>query len=260
MPTKEQNLKEWNEDYAWSEGGDEWSFPWGGTEGLWWWVLYPRIRDYLNVKTILELAPGYGRIARYLKNYCEKLILVDLSPNCIEACKKKFHTDTNIEYHVNDGYSLDMLVDNSIDFVFSFDALVHVEKDVMESYIKFLGKKLSKNGVGFIQHSNVGSFSKIGDYAFSPRPPFAVRKQWRGRTMSAELFREYSKNSGVNVINQELLNWGSSHLNDSFTLFTRDDSVFASETNIIENYDFMKNADFIKRISPAYNKKTTKDN
>lgn len=253
MPTKEKNLKEWNEDYAWSEGGDEWSYVWGGTEGLWWWVLFPRIRNFLKVNTMLEIAPGHGRIARYLKNYCDKLQLVDLSPNCIEACKKKFANETKIEYFVNDGYSLEMLKDDSIDFVFSFDALVHVEKDVMESYVKYLGKKLSKNGVGFIQHSNVGAFPKIGDYAFSARPPFAVRKQWRGRTMSAELFREYCENSGIHVISQELINWGSSHLNDSFSLFTKKGSIYEKPTVIVENYDFMKNAEMIAKVSNNYN-------
>lgn len=258
MPTKEQNLKEWNENYSWDEGGDEWSYHWGGTDSLWWWVLFPRIREFINVNTMLELAPGYGRIALYLKEYCKKLQLVDLSPNCIEACKKKFQNETHIEYYVNDGYSLDMLEDNSIDFVFSFDALVHVEKDVMESYLKQLGKKLSADGVGFIQHSNVGSFTKIGDNAISLKPPFVVRKQWRGRNMSAQLFREYCEASGLHVINQELINWGSSHLNDSFSLFTKKGSKYARPTTIVENYDFMKNTDIIRNVSIGYNVESTK--
>jgi len=42
---------------------------------------------------------------------------------------------THIEYFINDGRSLDMLENNSIDFAFSFDSLLHAEIDVMHAYI-----------------------------------------------------------------------------------------------------------------------------
>ncbi len=199
------------------------------------------------------MAPGYGRIARYLKNYCKKLILVDLSPNCIEECKKKFANDLNIEYHVNDGKLLDMLKDNSIDFVFSFDAMVHVEKDVLESYIIQLGKKMTNNGIGFIQHSNVAMYTHIGEIFFSLRPPFVVRKQWRVKTISAKLFRNYCEKANLDCISQELINWGSNHLNDTFSTFTPKSSKYSKPLTLIRNYDFMKVTKYIRKISKPYN-------
>jgi hypothetical protein len=55
--------------------------------------------------------------------------------------------------------SLDVAVDGSVDFVFSFDSLVHVEMDVIEAYLKQLAAKLTPNGVGFIHRSNLGQYA-----------------------------------------------------------------------------------------------------
>src|SRR4029077_1318302 len=64
----------------------------------------------------------------------------------------------HLAFYVNDGSSLDVVPDGSVDFVFSFDSLVHAEKDVIERYIQQLSKKLKLDGVGFIHHSNLGAY------------------------------------------------------------------------------------------------------
>ena len=35
MPTVEQNRQHWNQDYEWTEQGEEWSAVWGGSEAQW---------------------------------------------------------------------------------------------------------------------------------------------------------------------------------------------------------------------------------
>jgi hypothetical protein len=89
------------------------------------------------------------------------MILVDLCENCIEACKLHFSKFENVIYHVNDGVSLEMISDSSIDFVFSFDSLVHAEADVIQAYISQLAKKMKPNAVGWIHHSNAGNFYSL---------------------------------------------------------------------------------------------------
>ena len=105
MASVEQNLTVW-ERWDWSQEGEEWSASWGGTEALWRTVLLPRIDAYVPTGTILEIAPGYGRWTQYLKDLCNRLIVVDLASQCIEHCRERFAADRNIEYHVNDGRSL----------------------------------------------------------------------------------------------------------------------------------------------------------
>ena len=84
-------------------------------------------------ESMLEIAPGYGRWTAFLKDLCSRLPLVDLSPKCIEACRERFGESDDIAYHVNDGRSPAMIDEDSIDFAFSFDSLVHVELEVLES-------------------------------------------------------------------------------------------------------------------------------
>src|SRR5258707_10867408 len=151
MPTLLENQRHW-ENYDWSLKGEEWSQPWGNAENMWWGTILPRIRSFIPAATVLELAPGCGRITQYLKDYADTLLLVDLAKNCIDTCKERFASQKHIQYFVNDGTSLDMLEDESIDFVFSFASLIHAEMDVLEAYLKQLAKKLKPDGVGFLHH------------------------------------------------------------------------------------------------------------
>src|SRR6266404_5578223 len=123
MPSIEQNLAEWETAYSWSQEGEEWSATWGGSESQWYGAIYPRIHAFVPTGTILEIAPGFGRWTQYLKDSCQRLVVVDLSQRCIEACKNRFSSCSHISYHVNDGTSLSMVDNGSIDFAFSFDSL-----------------------------------------------------------------------------------------------------------------------------------------
>src|SRR6266536_1218422 len=76
--------------YDWKEAGEEWSASWGSSSAQWFGSILPRIHDCLPTRTILEIAPGFGRWTHYLKDYCEELSIVDRSSECIEACLREF--------------------------------------------------------------------------------------------------------------------------------------------------------------------------
>jgi hypothetical protein len=154
----------------WTDGGEEWSKPWGNSAAQWAGVIFPRIRDCLPAGTILEIAPGFGRWTHYLKNHCDNLWLVEKADQCFEACCRRFGNEPRIKIYHNDGHSLSMLPDNSVDFVFSFDSLVHDRRGFIQSYLHQLGSKLKVGGKGFLHHSNLGA------YANSERRPTAVVK------------------------------------------------------------------------------------
>ena len=144
----------------------------------------------------IRSAPGFGRWTHYLKDYCNELWAVDKSSHCIEACRERFASYSHVHCILNDGRSLSMVADLSVDFVFSFDSFVHPDQDVVEIYLRQLGTKLKIGGKGFIHHSN------FGEYVNSPRErlPEALAKplikakilDWahhRNPSMTAELFR-----------------------------------------------------------------------
>jgi 16S rRNA A1518/A1519 N6-dimethyltransferase RsmA/KsgA/DIM1 with predicted DNA glycosylase/AP lyase activity len=52
---------------------------------MWRGMLRPRINAWVPTGTILEIAPGFGRWTRFLKDVCDRLVVVDLAERCIEA-------------------------------------------------------------------------------------------------------------------------------------------------------------------------------
>jgi methyltransferase family protein len=74
----------WQND-DWSRGGEEWT----ATEE---WKR--------------SVGPGAGRWTEELQKRARKLVLVDVSQSCIDACRSRFAGATNVEYNVNDGRTL----------------------------------------------------------------------------------------------------------------------------------------------------------
>lgn len=223
--------------YDWSRGGEEWSDAWGGSEKLWKHVLLPRIQSFVPAENILEIAPGRGRMTAFLIGLSKQLAVVDLVPECIDACKKRFAEHSHISYFVNDGRSLSFVPDNSLDFVFSFDSLVHAEADVMEAYVKELAKKLKPDGAGFIHHSNLGAYWALLNKYILGKPT-----HFRARSMKADLFASYCGTSGLKCIRQELINWGGDQLTDCLSTFIRPGSRFDRAYERTENPGFMADA------------------
>jgi ubiquinone/menaquinone biosynthesis C-methylase UbiE len=262
MPNTDWNLTTWGKVHDWNQQGEEWSVTWGGSEAQWFHVIYPRIHAFLPASSILEVAPGYGRWTNYLRRYCDRLTIVDLAPNCIEACKQRFLGDSHITYHVNDGTSLSMVPDRSIDFMFSFDSLVHVESDVIQKYLEQLSKKLRPNGIGFIHHSNIGEYPE-GRFFPSEKLPGKVRRalamvkkydnrHFRAFSMTAQRFGNHCRRAGLQCVSQEIINWGSGSLIDCMSVFTPDGSSWSRVNRVVRNPDFMIEAKLAKQVASLY--------
>ena len=167
VPSIEENLDRWDADYDWGEGGEPWSKPWGDATAQWFGCLYPRVRRFLPAETILEIAPGFGRWTEFLLGQCDTLIGVDVTPKCVEACRKRFSDRPQARFETNDGCSLPMVDDSSVDFAFSFDSLVHVEAEVLAGYLGELARVLRPEGVAFLHHSNYGTYQRSA-HTFAP--------------------------------------------------------------------------------------------
>jgi SAM-dependent methyltransferase len=236
MPDLDENASYWDGGFHWRHGGDEWSDWWGGPEPQWRATVYPRIAEFLPAHRLLEIAPGYGRWTQFLLDHCDELVGIDLSYKCIEACHRRFRTETRLSFHVNDGMSLAAVDDGTIDFVFSFDSLVHVEQNVVEAYIAELARVLDNDGVAFLHHSNMAAYmtKEVG-----PRIP-----HWRSGSVSAQSVDQYASSVGLSCFRQELIGWGSDHdfFSDAFTWIARTGSVRDRPREILTNSAFMKEA------------------
>jgi SAM-dependent methyltransferase len=245
--------------YNWSERGEEWSAPWGNSAAQWFGTIYPRIHEYLPASAILEIGPGYGRWTHFLREQSQRLHIVDPAEQCIEACRRRFGDDPKLVYHVNDGRSLTMIPDRSIDFVFSFDSLVHVPRATVAAYLRQLPDKLSQEGVGFIHHSNLGACRSATLNAL----PRSVKKlltkarvldheHQRAPDMTAALFRSDCQEHGLKCFRQELVNWRGRRPIDCFSTFARTESKRPGSCQILRNPDFMREAELIRRRAKTY--------
>ena len=231
----------------------------GRTEALWTAALQPRVHPFLPTGTVLEIAPGFGRWTSYLKDLCDKLVVVDLAERCIEHCRERFADESHIEYHVNDGRSLEMVEDGSVDFAFSFDSLVHAEFDVLEAYLSELRRTLRPDGVAFIHHSNAGAYPRLT--ALARRVPGRLLEPlivrgvvidvvaWRAESVTGQKFREACDRVGLHCISQELISWQRGpYLIDAISIFTPRGSRWERPTEVMRNPLFVAEARRMRRL------------
>ena len=241
MPSLNENTDRWSGSYEWADAGEEWSRAWGGSEAQWFGSILPRLHAFVPAGTILEVAPGYGRWTRFLRPLCRRMVLVDLSERCIGACRERFGDEESIDYHVNDGRSLEMVTDGSIDLAFSFDSLVHADADVIESYVTQLSDKLTEDGVAFLHHSNFAALDEGTE-----------NRHWRSESVSGERVCDLAESADLSVVSQERVNWGAPELTDCFTVLAHSGSGWERPTRVVDNPNFMAEALQIAKWAPLY--------
>jgi ubiquinone/menaquinone biosynthesis C-methylase UbiE len=157
MPSIDWNLETWDKAHGWDRDGDEWSNMAAHCK-----VPYPAWKQqlldhfllpYANGADVLEIAPGHGRWSETLVREARTVVLVDLSPSCIAACRERFAGRDNVSFHVNDGRSLPV-ADASVDFVWSFDAFVHMDPPVIDGYLQECARVLRPGGHVVIHHAD----------------------------------------------------------------------------------------------------------
>jgi SAM-dependent methyltransferase len=244
------NQRLWDGSYDWAAQGEEWSAVWGGSEPQWFGAIYPRLHRVLPASSILEIAPGMGRWTKFLLPLCRNYVGVDISLECIRGCQEIFAGASHARFVHNDGFSLSEVEDHSFDLVFSFDSLVHVEFDVLKSYIPQILQKLSERGVAFLHHSNLGSLdSNLGALGTG----FA-NTHHRALSVSQQNIEDLIVESGGRVIIQEVIDWSAGEIpQDCLTMFAKDTGQ-QTEPVHLHNLRFMEESDIIREFQAPYSR------
>ncbi len=215
MPSAEENRAAWT-SHDWDDSGEQWSKGWGSTAMLWHGSILPRICFALPADHLLEIAPGFGRVTEFLLAHCRSYTGVDIAPNCVQACRRRFAGVPRARFELNDGRSLDAVEDDSVDFAFSWDSLVHADPDVLADYLRALQRKLRPGGCAFLHHSNLGSFRDPASGELR-----VENRHWRDERMSAAHLRELCASERMSLDGQELVQWGASEPVDCFSWLHR---------------------------------------
>ena len=179
--TVEANLEAW-QHRDWSDNGEEWTISTAWKTSIVEFVLKPNVPEGCRV---LEIGPGGGRWTEFLIARAAHVSAVDLTPRCIEVCRERFRSATNVEFFVNDGRDLSFLPAATFDHIWSYDVFVHIASGDVDNYVRQFVALLTPGGVAVIHHAKAGHFPD----------------GWRS-DMTAEKMREITVRHGLTVREQ----------------------------------------------------------
>jgi hypothetical protein len=95
-------------------------------------------------------------------------------------------------------------------FLYTFDAMVHFDLEIVLSYITEFSRVLEDGAYAFVHHSN---------YTANPGGDFRDNPHWRN-FMSAGIFKHVAVRSGFTVVQQRIFSWGEPD-NDCISVLCR---------------------------------------
>ena len=95
----------------------------------------------------VEIGCGIGRLLKPIAQRCRAAIGVDISETMVQYSNNFLADTPNARVHVNDGSSLGMIADSTVDFVYSHLAFQHITRyEIVESYLAEIARVLKPGG------------------------------------------------------------------------------------------------------------------
>jgi ubiquinone/menaquinone biosynthesis C-methylase UbiE len=196
-----------------------------------------------------------------MKEHCDHLTGVDLAENCVAACRERFGDDDHLRFIVNDGATLPGVDDASIDFAFSYDSLVHVDRAIISAYLRELRRVLRTDGVAFIHHSNLGAYAaRYRRLGRIPKLEGALRRlhiveytHMRDPGVTAEYVAAEAERAGLRCIGQEITPWLTGRtMIDCMSVLVPAESPAARPNRVIRNRDFSSEPAYTAQVDSVY--------
>lgn len=149
---------------------------------------------------VLEIASGHGRNTALLLPLCQSFVASDINAENTDFLAHRFPEELSagrLSIVLNNGIDLAGIADASVSFIYSFDAMVHFDSDVVRAYIREAARVLKPGGTGFFHYSNVTA-DPSADYKRHPR--------WRN-FMSQSLFNHWVIKEDMEVVHSVLAKW-----------------------------------------------------
>ena len=130
----------------------------------------------------LEIGPGGGRYSQFLKA-SGKCIFVEYNPEFFPILRRMFEDfKCAIQCIHSTDCSFREVPDNSVDFVFSFDCFVHLDLQLIETYLKEIKRVLrSPESIAVIHYSDQRKkLAQEKGTSFAPNDPTIMRNLVEG--------------------------------------------------------------------------------
>lgn len=167
-------------------------------------------RHPLDLARSIDFAAGFGRNTRkLLEAGAAHVTMVDVNPDCIAHLEANF-AGPKATALLNGGTDLSALPSGAFTFLYTFDAMVHFDLEIVAAYLPEFARVLKPGGFALIHHSN---------YTDNPGADFRQNPHWRN-FMSAAIFKHLAMRSGFTVEEQMPFDWGGLPL-DCITVLRR---------------------------------------
>jgi ubiquinone/menaquinone biosynthesis C-methylase UbiE len=193
----ERNIKRWDREYRWPKDGDEWDGQakvCGVPYDIWKEALVRHLitPNVTGDTRVLEIAPGHGRWTEFLVAAAAHVTAVDLSEKCLDFCRERFADRANIDYYLTSGTALPPGIDGTVDFVWSYDAFVHMAPEVIRAYLGEIQRVLKPGGSAILHHAHVENIETHEQ---------DKNEGWRS-AMDAPRMRRMAEEAGLKVTEQ----------------------------------------------------------
>ncbi len=115
-----------------------------------------RLSPYFDSgSTVLDFGCGIGRVARFVAPECERLFAVDISERMLEFASERMAEHHNVTYVRSHDVVIPEVPSASVDLVYSFLVLQHVEREDAFLLLEELRRVLRKDGTLFVTFPNL---------------------------------------------------------------------------------------------------------
>lgn len=160
--------------------------------------VFKKLFDKLDSSYVIELAAGHGRHAEQIAGNVMELVIMEVHDENLNACRNRLNKFDNIKYLKCEGFAYDGVEDNWATSIYCYDAMVHFNPNVIQSYLYDSYRVLKPGGRALFHHSNY---------------PAPQNSNWmknpHGRNhMTKKLFAEMSEKAGFKVLESHEIRWG----------------------------------------------------
>lgn len=142
----------------------------------------------------VEIGPGGGRWTRHLLGF-KRVYAVDYYEELLAELRRNVEAP-NVVFIKNNGSDFPGIPEHSVNYVFSFGTFVHLERDVIEDYLRNIAAILKPGGSVVIQYSDKTKQAARDNTSFSENTP--------------EQMRELLLRNGYRILEEDLTSFGHS--------------------------------------------------
>jgi SAM-dependent methyltransferase len=113
--------------------------------------------------TVLEIACGIGRVARFVAPHCRQLHCADILDEALRQARQTLAGVPNVSFHKINGYDLQDFAPNAVDCVYSFTTFFHFDLELVTHYLREIERVLKPGGTAVLEFKRLTEAADVAE-------------------------------------------------------------------------------------------------